>query len=174
MVDVGAKATTVRVAVASCVVQLPADVAAALGVRGSGGPEGDSAALVPSDTTAVKKGCVLTTATIAAVMAAKRTPDLIPLCHPLALDGVDVRYSTGAGAEDGATALRIECEVRTTGKTGVEMEALVGVSTAALTVYDMLKAVSHDIVIDATRLEGKSGGKRHFDRSSGSSGAGTG
>lgn len=108
------------------------------------------------------KGPVLATATVAGVMGAKRTSELVPFCHPVALDDCQVRFeSAGAGA---ARRLRVECAVRVSHKTGVEMEALAGASAAALCVYDMCKALSHDIVIEELRLEAKSGGKRLFDR----------
>ena len=100
-----------------------------------------------------RKGNVLTVARLAGIMAAKRTADLIPLCHSLPLDGVDVDLVL-AGAE-----LTITAAVRCTGRTGVEMEALTAASVAALTVYDMLKAVSHDLVIARTELLTKSGGR---------------
>ncbi|MEZ0485367.1 cyclic pyranopterin monophosphate synthase MoaC [Fibrella aquatica] len=103
-----------------------------------------------------RKGPVFQTARIAGTMAAKRTDDLIPLCHSLGLDSCsfDIRV-------EGADVV-IECSVSVEGKTGVEMEALVGASVAALTVYDMCKALSHDIVIRETRLLEKTGGKRDF------------
>jgi cyclic pyranopterin phosphate synthase len=139
LVDVGAKIATARVAVAEARVRFPADVAAELrrgGMRG-------------------KKGPVLDTAVIAGTMAAKRTHELIPFCHPLALErcAFDVGWL-------GETELAIRCEVAVTHKTGVEMEALTGASVAALTVYDMCKALSHEIVIAEVRLLDKSGGKR--------------
>ena len=98
-------------------------------------------------------------ATIAGIMAAKRTADLIPLCHPLALSKVDVDIKIIS-----ETTVQIECLVKTKGQTGVEMEALTGVSIAALTIYDMCKAMSHDIIIDDVKLIHKSGGKKDFDR----------
>ncbi len=102
---------------------------------------------------ALPKGDVLTTAKLAGIMAAKRTAELIPLCHPLALAFVDVRF------EVTSYGLQLEAEARTTGPTGVEMEALVGAQMAAATVYDMCKAVQKDIVIRDIRLVYKSGGK---------------
>jgi cyclic pyranopterin phosphate synthase len=101
------------------------------------------------------KGDVLGTARIAGVMAAKRTAELIPLCHPLALSDVQVRFSL----EPAARAIRCEAEVRTTGPTGVEMEALTAVSVALLTVYDMAKSADKAMVIGAVRLLEKDGGK---------------
>lgn len=100
-----------------------------------------------------KKGDVLTTATLAGIMGAKRTSDLIPLCHPLPLSKVNVVITPD---ENG---LHVTAEVRTTGKTGVEMEALTAVSTACLTIYDMLKAAQKDMVIETVRLTRKTGGK---------------
>ena len=136
MVDVGAKPITSRSASARSVVQLPEPCRAALAAGGD-----------------TRKGNVLTVARLAGIMAAKRTADLIPLCHPLPLDGVDVDL-TLTGAD-----LVITATVRCTGRTGVEMEALTAASVAALTVYDMLKALSHDLVIARTELLSKSGGR---------------
>ncbi len=104
---------------------------------------------------AVAKGNVLTTAQIAGIMAAKRTHELIPLCHPLLLTKVDVRL----WPDEVSSAIEIEAEVRTTGVTGVEMEALTAVAVAGLTVYDMCKAVDRGMRLEAVRLVAKSGGK---------------
>ncbi|MBD2703224.1 cyclic pyranopterin monophosphate synthase MoaC [Spirosoma sp. BT702] len=142
MVDVGAKAATRRTARARTVVALGPDIMQHL----SG-----------SDIN-TKKGPVFQTAIIAGTMAAKRTDDLIPLCHSLGLDNCQITITT-----DGADAI-VDCLVSTEGKTGVEMEALVGASVAALTIYDMCKAFSHDIVIKETKLMEKTGGKRDFRR----------
>ena len=142
MVDVSSKAVTAREAHARAVVVLPKEVLAAL--------DGDE---IQS-----KKGPVFATAIIAGVMAAKKTHELIPFCHPLGLDNCDV-----AIAIDGDRAV-IDCRCKVTHKTGVEMEALTGASVAALTVYDMCKALSHDIVIAETRLMMKTGGKQDFHR----------
>jgi cyclic pyranopterin phosphate synthase len=101
------------------------------------------------------KGDVLAVAQIAGVMAAKRTHELIPMCHPLMLTGIDVALCP----DEAASAVEIEATVRTTGKTGVEMEALTAVAIAALTVYDMCKAVDRAMRIEAVRLVRKSGGK---------------
>ncbi|MEX0799711.1 MAG: cyclic pyranopterin monophosphate synthase MoaC [Dehalococcoidia bacterium] len=101
------------------------------------------------------KGDVLTAAQIAGIMAAKRTHELIPLCHPLPLTGIDVTLA----ADEGRSAVDITATVRTTAKTGVEMEALTAVSVAALTVYDMLKSAQRDIRIGDIRLVRKTGGK---------------
>ena len=105
-----------------------------------------------------KKGPVFQTAIIAGIMAAKRTSELIPLCHPLPLEDCKVSIETNRGE------IIIDCTAITTAKTGVEMEALTGASVAALTVYDMCKALSHDIVIRETKLMAKFGGKSDFKR----------
>lgn len=141
MVDVSGKAATSREAVAECRVRFPAAAAAQL--RASG--------------LRSAKGGVVETAIVAGTMAAKRTHELVPFCHPLPIDGCrfDVRWH-------GERELRIECAVRTTHRTGVEMEALTGATVAALTVYDMCKALSHAIVLGPARLLGKHGGKRDF------------
>lgn len=102
----------------------------------------------------IAKGDVLAVAQVAGVMAAKKTWDIIPMCHPLPLTGIDIRFSYG----DDVT-LDIEATVRTTGKTGVEMEALTAAAAAALTVYDMCKAMDKGMVIGPTYLERKTGGK---------------
>ena len=139
MVDVGAKDVTERLAVArGAVCMMPATLAA---IR-----DGD-----------VPKGDVLGTARVAGIMAAKRTPDIIPLCHPLLLSQVAVDLQL----DDAASQVVITATVRCRGKTGVEMEALTGASVAALTLYDMGKAVSHGIVIREIKLLAKTGGQRH-------------
>ncbi|WP_342564524.1 cyclic pyranopterin monophosphate synthase MoaC [Paenibacillus sp. FSL R7-0345] len=102
----------------------------------------------------VSKGDVLAVAQVAGIMAAKQTSDWIPMCHPLPLTGIDISFSDNSKDE-----LYIEATVKTTGKTGVEMEALTAVSAAALTVYDMCKALQKDMVIGPTMLVSKSGGK---------------
>jgi len=142
MVDVSNKSVSEREAHARSVVILPQEVLSQLS----------------DDEISTKKGPVFATAIIAGVMAAKKTHELIPFCHPLGLDSCKV-----AIAVDGDTAV-IDCHCKVTHKTGVEMEALTGASIAALTIYDMLKALSHDIVISETRLMAKSGGKRDFER----------
>ena len=137
MVDVSAKGDTQREATArGRVVMRPETLAL---VRAEGLPKGD----------------VLAVAQVAGVMAAKRTPDLIPMCHPLLLTGIDVSLRP----DEAESAIDIEATVRTTGKTGVEMEALTAVAVAALTVYDMCKAVDRGMRIEAVRLVRKSGGK---------------
>jgi cyclic pyranopterin phosphate synthase len=139
MVDVSAKSVTARVAVASSRVVFPAAVAEALRKQGMSSA----------------KGPIIDTAIIAGTMAVKRTHELIPFCHPLPIDGC--RFAIDWAD---ARTLAISCEVRTTHRTGVEMEALTGASVVALTVYDMCKALSHAIVIGPTQLIGKRGGKR--------------
>lgn len=135
MVDVSAKDVTSRVAVASGRVLVSPEVVRLL--RGEGVPKGDA----------------LGVARVAGIMAAKRTPDLVPLCHPLAISGVTVDLDVEE------TAVAITATVRTTDRTGVEMEALTAVSVAALTVVDMVKAVDKGAVISDVRVESKSGGK---------------
>ena len=139
MVDVGAKAVTARCATAQAIVRFPPAVAQALRAGGMRG----------------KKGPVVDTAIIAGTLAAKRTHELIPFCHPLAIERCDL----DAGFTND-TDLEIRCTVAISHKTGVEMEALTGATVAALTVYDMCKALSHEIVIAEVRLLEKSGGKR--------------
>ncbi len=138
MVDVSAKATTTRDAQAECRVKFPAAVAAQL--RASGLKSA--------------KGGIVETALIAGTMAVKRTHELIPFCHPLPIDGCRITVDW----LDERT-LRIDCTVRTAHRTGVEMEAMTGATVAALTVYDMCKALSHAIVIGPAKLLGKRGGK---------------
>ena len=140
MVDVADKAVTARTAVAEARVLLPEEVAKSLAVAGF----------------ATKKGPVFSTAIIAGTMAAKRTHELIPFCHPLALEKCRIDI------ENIGNEVVIRCEVGVHHKTGVEMEALTGASVAALTVYDMCKALSHDIRIEGTRLLEKRGGKSDF------------
>lgn len=135
MVDVTGKDATKRTAVATGTLRTRADVVELIA---SGG---------------LPKGDALATARIAAILAAKRTSDLIPLCHQLALTGVDVEFSIGT------TDVEITATVRTTDRTGVEMEALTAVSVAALTLYDMLKAVDPAAIIDGIAVVRKDGGK---------------
>jgi len=143
MVDVSSKAVSTRSAIAECRVKFPADVAAQLrasGLRGS-------------------KGGIVETAVIAGTLAAKRTHELVPFCHALPLEGLRIAIDW-----HGERELRIECSARTSARTGVEMEALTGATVAALTVYDMSKALSHAIVIGPAKLLGKRGGKRDFGK----------
>ena len=145
MVDVGAKAVTQRRATAQARVVFPDDAIVESGAE-----------------LRTKKGPVFDTAIIAGVMAVKRTSELIPFCHPIPIErcDIDIRW-------DGAAAIVIECTVQATHKTGVEMEALTGATIAALTVYDMCKALSLDIRIEDVELLAKSGGKRDFDARAG-------
>jgi cyclic pyranopterin phosphate synthase len=139
MVDVSGKPVTAREAQARCAVRFPAAVAAQL--RASGLKSA--------------KGGIVETAIIAGTLAVKRTHELIPFCHPLPIDGcrITVEWS-------GAQSLEISCAVKTMHRTGVEMEAMTGAAVAALTVYDMCKALSHAIVIGPAKLVAKRGGKR--------------
>ena len=137
MVDVGQKPVTSRVAVAEAVVELSARTLDLLREK------------------ALPKGDALACAKIAAILAAKNTANLIPLCHTLPLDSVDARFELG----DTPPQVRIETEARCTGRTGVEMEAIVAAQTAAAVIYDMCKAVQRDIVISRVRLLYKNGGR---------------
>ena len=142
MVDVSDKSASTREARARSIVHLPPEVIRHLA-------DGEIV---------TRKGPVFSTAIVAGVMAAKKTHELIPFCHPIGLESCKIDI---AMAGDDAV---IDCVWKVTHKTGVEMEALTGASVAALTVYDMLKALSHDIVIGDTRLLAKSGGKKDFRR----------
>jgi len=142
MVDVSDKRPGQREAHARSLVRLPEEVLSH----------------VTDDEISTRKGPVFATAIIAGVMAAKKTHELIPFCHPLGLESCKVAIEM-----NGDVAV-IDCRCKVTHKTGVEMEALTGASVAALTVYDMLKALSHDIVISETRLIAKTGGKQDFKR----------
>ena len=141
MVDVGGKTATARTAVACSHVFVPDNVASAL--KENAGRS--------------KKGPVFDTAIIAGVMAAKKTHELIPFCHPLGLENckISIEFVTD-------NKIEILCQVSVTHKTGVEMEALTGASVAALTIYDMCKALSHDIEIQSTKLVQKTGGKSDY------------
>ena len=143
MVDVGEKKITTRTARARAIVVLNDDILQYL-------DKGDIR---------TKKGAVFQTAIIAGVMAAKKTGDLIPLCHPLGLENCQIDIFLNEKRE-----VVIDCTASLTAKTGVEMEALTGASIAALTIYDMCKAMSHDIVIKEIKLMEKTGGKRDFKR----------
>lgn len=135
MVDVGGKAATARRAVAAGCIAMSAEALAA--IRDGSGPKGD----------------VLAAARIAGIMAAKRTGELIPLCHPLGLEAVSVDFAFEEGA------IRATATASLTGRTGVEMEAMVAVSVALLTIYDMAKAIDKAMVISEVRLLEKTGGK---------------
>jgi cyclic pyranopterin phosphate synthase len=143
MVDVSEKKITARTAIAQSILVLDKAIIERL--------EGDEIH--------TKKGPVFQTAILAGIMAAKKTSDLIPLCHPLPLSKcqVDIRINE-------AKEVVIECLVKTTSQTGVEMEALTGASVAALTIYDMCKGFSHHIIIKETKLMKKTGGKSDFER----------
>lgn len=149
MVDVTDKVASVRAARARAEIHFPPEVAAELGL---GACEDLAAVRGP-------KGPIFETAKIAAIMAAKRTHELIPLCHPLPLEHVAVGFRAVA-----AEVVEIVATCRTTHKTGVEMEALTAASVAALTVYDMCKALSHAIEIRHIGLLAKSGGKEDYER----------
>jgi cyclic pyranopterin monophosphate synthase len=144
MVDVGGKAVSARLATAEARVRVPPKVMRALRRAGH----------------RTQKGPVFDTAIIAGVLAAKRTHELVPFCHPIALEHCTVEIEPAPGG------LRIQCTASVHHRTGVEMEALTGVMVAALTVYDMCKALSHDIEIASIRLLAKTGGKHDFRRRS--------
>ncbi|GHE35452.1 cyclic pyranopterin monophosphate synthase MoaC [Vulcaniibacterium thermophilum] len=141
MVDVSGKPVTAREARAECRVRFPPAVAAQLRTSGLRGP----------------KGGIVDTAVVAGTLAVKRTHELIPFCHPLPIDGCRIAIDW-----HDERSLRIECAVRTTHRTGVEMEALTGATVAALTVYDMCKALGHRIVLGPARVLAKRGGRRDF------------
>jgi len=141
MVDVSTKASTERTAVAECFVYLGAEIMQAFAKAGWSS----------------KKGPILDTAIIAGTMAAKKTSELIPFCHPLNLKSIKIEITPADEAR-----LRIEARVKVLDQTGVEMEALTAASGAALTIYDMCKAVSKEIVIESTRLLKKTGGKSDY------------
>lgn len=143
MVNVGEKKITKRTAKARCVVVLPSEVLQQM---------------VGDDLT-TKKGSVFQIAIIAGIMAAKKTGELIPLCHPIGMDNCHIDIGFNDHKE-----VVIDCTASVTAKTGVEMEAMTGATIAALTVYDMCKAFSHDIIIKETKLMKKTGGKRDFER----------
>jgi cyclic pyranopterin phosphate synthase len=140
MVDVGGKESTDRRAVAAALVRVSAETARAIAA-------GDA-----------PKGDVIGTARIAGIQAAKRTSELIPLCHPLPLSFVDVRIAVGE------TEVSIETEARTSGRTGVEMEALTAAAAAALTIYDMVKGIERGVEIAEIKLLEKTGGKEDWRR----------
>lgn len=141
MVDIGGKVPTRRTAHARAIVELPSVIVAAI----SGGE------------LTSPKGPVFQTAIVAGIMAAKRTSELIPMCHPIGLDDCRIDIVSGAGG-----TLTIDCRCAVTHKTGVEMEALTGATIAALTVYDMCKGMSHGIVVREVRLIEKRGGKSDY------------
>ncbi|WP_372370473.1 cyclic pyranopterin monophosphate synthase MoaC [Candidatus Uabimicrobium sp. HlEnr_7] len=142
MVDITAKSSSKRTAHAQSVIVLPTKICDLF-------CDGDLK---------TAKGSVTQIAIIAGIMATKKTSELIPLCHPISLENCDIEI------EFIGDKLVVDCYVATSGKTGVEMEALTGATIAALTIYDMCKGLSHDIVIQSTRLMNKKGGKRDFKR----------
>ena len=141
MVDVGNKQITLRTAVARSIVELDNEIIK----------------MLVNDEIHTKKGPVFQTAIIAGIMGAKKTSELIPLCHPLGLDKVSIEIKVNENNE-----VEIICTAKLSAKTGVEMEALTGASIAALTIYDMCKGFSHNIIIKETRLISKTGGKSDF------------
>jgi cyclic pyranopterin phosphate synthase len=145
MVDVGGKEVTKRVARAGARVRVSPRTMSLLMER------------------AMPKGDVLATARVAGIVGAKRTSELVPLCHPLPLDQVEIEF----GVDPGAGVIEVECTARTQARTGVEMEAITGAAVAAITIYDMCKAVDKGIVIDAVRLLEKTGGKEPYRREEG-------
>lgn len=142
MVDVSDKKITKRIAKARSIVGLTPEISSLL----------DAGEIM------TKKGPVFQTAIIAGTMAAKKTGELIPLCHPIGLESCDIEISNRNND------VIIDCTCSVSSKTGIEMEALTGASVAALTIYDMCKAMSHNIVIKETKLMSKSGGKNDFNR----------
>lgn len=142
MVDVSRKQPTTRSATASGKVYFPSEVFQVLAQQDFLG----------------KKGSIVQTAVIAGIQGVKKTSELIPLCHQINLNKIDLDIVPGRNM------FQISCIVKCEGKTGVEMEALTGVSVAALTIYDMCKALSHDIIIADVQLEKKSGGKQAYER----------
>ena len=143
MVNVGKKEARLRRARAQALVHLPPPVLTQL----------------QTDAPTTAKGAVFQTAILAGIMAAKKTGDLIPLCHSIGMDHCDISIAFNSDQE-----IVVECTAQVTAKTGVEMEALTGASIAALTIYDMCKALSHDIIIKQIQLMEKSGGKTNFKR----------
>lgn len=137
MVDIGAKSETAREAVARAVIYMKPETFSMIRDK------------------EISKGDVLGVARVAGIMAAKKTPDLIPMCHPIEITGVDIKFRPS----DEKSCIEIESTVRTIGKTGVEMDALASVSVTALTIYDMCKSVDKDMIITDICLLKKSGGK---------------
>lgn len=143
MVDVGEKTATKRLALARAIVVLSTEIMDRL----------------EKEEIHTKKGPVFQTAIIAGVMAAKKTGELIPLCHPVGMENCQIQIQVNEARE-----VVIDCTASVTAKTGIEMEALTGASIAALTIYDMCKAFSHDILIKEIKLMEKTGGKKDFKR----------
>lgn len=142
MVDISEKKETIREAVARSVVEFPSRLA-----------------IDKAHELKTKKGPVVQTAIIAGTMAVKKTSEMIPMCHPIPIEDVEIEIQ-----KTGERFFEIQCRVKTSGKTGVEMEALTGASIAALTIYDMCKSLSHGIVIRETELLSKTGGKSDFKK----------
>jgi cyclic pyranopterin monophosphate synthase len=142
MVDVSSKKVTLRTAIAQAIVHCGKEILSQ----------------IKNNELTTKKGPVFQTAIIAGVMGAKKTSELIPFCHPIGLEDIQIRISH----DD--QKITIISEAKVSGKTGVEMEALTGASIAALTIYDMCKAMSHDIMIEEVKLMEKRGGKKDFKR----------
>ena len=143
MVDVGDKVATERIALARAVVSVEQEILA----------------LLENNEIQTKKGPIFQTAILAGIMATKKTSDLIPLCHPLMISQANVEIVV---SDEGK--IIVNCQVKVSGKTGVEMEALTGASVAALTIYDMCKGFSHNIIIEEVKLIKKTGGKSDFER----------
>ena len=151
MVDVSEKSGTQRIAIASGVLRMQPETLSRINAG------------------KIAKGDVLTVADVAAIMAAKRTSELIPMCHPLALTGVEISYHEITGLDaGGCVGLGVSATVRCAGQTGVEMEALCAVSIALLTVYDMCKAIDQEMYIEHIQLEEKHGGKHGIWKRKGS------
>ena len=149
MVDVSEKIITARVAVAQSIVELGESIMAEL--KNARLPDGQGEIYT-------KKGPVFQTAIIAGILGAKKTAELVPFCHPVGMDDCNIEIATKG------TQAVITCTAKVEAKTGIEMEAITGASIAAITIYDMCKAMSHDIEILSTRLMKKTGGKKDFKR----------
>jgi len=143
MVDVGGKAVTERVAVARAIISVEKEILD----------------LLEDNEIQTKKGPIFQTAILAGIMATKKTSDLIPLCHPLIISKATVDITVNEQKK-----IEVDCMVKISGKTGVEMEALTGATIAALTIYDMCKGFSHNIIIEEVKLMKKTGGKSDFER----------
>jgi cyclic pyranopterin monophosphate synthase len=146
MVDVGEKAITRRAAHAIAIVAMPAELAG----------------LLKDGEVRTPKGPIFQTAILAGIMGAKKTAELIPLCHPIPLDDCRIEINVRPPGVDGSVEVEVHCRARAEARTGVEMEALAGASIAALTLYDMGKAVTHGISIREIRLLEKTGGKKDY------------
>lgn len=144
MVDVASKSVTERIAIARAIVSV----------------ENEILELLENNEIQTKKGPIFQTAILAGIMATKKTSDLIPLCHPLMISKANVDIEVNNKGK-----IVIDCLVKVSGKTGVEMEALTGATVAALTIYDMCKGFSHNIIVEEVKLMKKTGGKSDFERS---------